>query len=183
MLRPLLLIKVGVGGLAFAARLGQGTQTPQRPALEGPAEPAATASPAEPAESAGAFLRRHLEQELTGQFGRSWDELHPAHQQVVSRERYARCRSELYARVGSPGRLEAFEVLGTEDEPIRPAGIPETISKAVTVRLRIGGYGSGQTAAETLHAIPVSGRWTWILSDSAYGAYEAGSHPGAKPSY
>jgi hypothetical protein len=175
MLRPLLLVKIGLGGLAFAARAGQsGNGTRPAPAAE--VLPQETAR--ETVESAGAFFRRHIEQELTGQFGRSWDELHPAHQQVVSRERYARCRADLFARAGAAGRLEAFEVLETADETIAAAGIPETVSKAVSVRFRIGSNGSTHTGSERLHAIQVEGRWAWILPESAYRAYETGSRPG-----
>jgi hypothetical protein len=179
MLRPILLVKVGLGGLAFAARWGQNARAP----LPAPAVERTEAEPepaGEPAESAGAFLRRHIELELGGRFGRSWDELHPAHQQVVSRVRYERCRTELFARAGASARLEAFEVLQAVDEPLDAAGIPETTSKAVTVRLRIGGNGSSHAASETLHAVQVGRRWTWILPEDAYHAYESGSSPGAR---
>jgi hypothetical protein len=175
MLRPILLVKIGLGGLAFAARWGQnGDSAPSATADATEPEPAP-----EPQESPGAFFRRHLEHELSGQFGRSWDDLHPAHQEVVSRERYARCRAELFARNDTSAQLESFEVLRTVDEEIDVGGIPETTSKAVTVRFRIGSNGATHTGSETLHAVQVAGRWAWILPESAYRAYESGSHPGA----
>jgi len=174
MLRPILLVKIGLGGLAFAARWGQNG--------DGAASAIADARELEPAteppESPGTFFRRHLEHELSGQFGRSWDELHPAHQQVVSRERYARCRAELFARADLSAQLESFEVLQTVDAPIDVGGTP-TASKAVTVRFRIRSNGSTHTGSETLHAVRVAGRWAWILPESAYRAYESGSRPGA----
>jgi hypothetical protein len=176
MVRPGRLFRIGLGSIAVAARLGQiaaGSSSTAVVADRLEPEPVAETS-----ESPGAFLRRHLELELSGRFARSWDELHPAHQQVVSRERYAKCRTELFAQADVSARLEAFEVIETVDEPLELPGIPETMSKAVRVRYRIGGTAAPHAAAETLHAVEVGGRWAWILPPSAYRAYEAGSRPG-----
>ena len=111
MLRPILLVKIGLGGLVFAARWGENGAV--RLADEEPGE----------------FLRRHLEYELSGQFARSWDELHPAHQQVVTRERYAECRAVLFERSGPSTELQSFEVVDVTDDSTPIAGIPDESSR------------------------------------------------------
>lgn len=158
----------------FAARWGENGNGPAVPTRNGTQNGAALV----PSESPGDFLKRHLEYELSGQFGRSWDELHPAHQKVVSRDRYGACRSELFARDAVPARLESFDVLEVEDEPIDLPEIPEQTWKAVRVKFTVRGGAETQLAVDTVHAIQVRNRWTWVLPASAYRAYEEGSAPG-----
>src|SRR5262245_23085953 len=175
MLRPILLVKVGLGGLVFAARWGQNgngnhaSDVPfEEPLLEEPL-----------LEEPGEFLRRHLEYELSGEFAQSWDELHPAHQEVVTRERYAEYRAELFERSGPSTELQSFEVLDVADDSEPIAGIAETSSKAVTAEITIGVNGDSRTALDTLHAVHVDGRWTWVFPAGVYQAYASGSRPAA----
>ena len=175
MLRPILLVKVGLGGLVFAARWGQNGNG--RHAEESPIEEPLLEEPL--LEDPGEFLRRHLEYELSGEFARSWDELHPAHQRVVTRERYAECRAELFERSGPSTELRSFEVLGVTDDVAPIAGIGEPSSKAVTAEITIGVNGDSRTTLDTLHAVSVDGRWTWVFPEGVYGAYASGSRPAA----
>jgi hypothetical protein len=173
MLRPILLVKIGVGGLALAARWGQNGDGPHGedvPAREVPFEEPLLEEP-------GEFLRRHLEYELSGEFARSWDELHPAHQQVVTRERYAECRAELFRRSSPATELRSFEVLGVTEDGAPIAGIAEPSSKAVTAEITIGINGDSRTALDTLHAVHVDGRWAWVFPEGVYEAYASGSRP------
>ena len=132
-----------------------------------------------PLEDPGDFLRRHLEYELRGDFARSWDELHPAHQEVVTRERYAECRAELFARSGPSTELRSFDVLQVVDDEEPIAGIPEPSSKAVTAEITIVVDGDARSTLDTLHAVLVDGRWTWVFPARVYQAYASGSSPAA----
>jgi hypothetical protein len=176
MIQPVLLVRIGPGGLSLAARWerrrskGNGASTLLQQHDE--------AIVLEPAETPGDFLKRHLECELAREFGRSWDELHPAHQKIVTKERYSRCRAELYNRTGVSAELASFVVLEVEDKLIHHAEIPQTTAKAVTVEFVLRGGGRTQSVVDTLHAIQVEHRWVWILRDEALRAYEAGSSPG-----
>jgi len=170
MLRPILLVKIGVGGLALAARWGQNGNGHH--AEGAPLEERLLEEP-------GEFLRRHLEYELRGEFARSWDELHPAHQEVVTRERYAECRAELLQRSGPSTELRSFEVLDVTDGTAPIAGVPEPSSKAVTAEITIGVNGDSRTALDTLHAVRVDGRWAWVFPEGVYQAYASGSSPAA----
>ena len=165
MLRPILLVKIGLGGLVFAARWGQNGNG--RQADEAPFE--------EP----GEFLQRHLEYELSGEFARSWDDLHPAHQQVVTRERYAQCRAELFERSGPSMALQSYEVVDVTDDAVPIAGVPEPSSKAVTAEITIGFNGNSRVSLDTMHEVMVDGRWTWVFPEGVYKAYASGSSPAA----
>ena len=177
MVRPILFVKIGLGGLVFAARWGENGATEEAPG-ESPSEEPLLEEP-------GDFLKRHLEYELSGQFGRSWDDLHPAHQEVVTRERYEQCRAELFERSPAPTELVAFDVLEVADEAIAVAGLSEhkQSSAAVTAHIAIGVNGNSRSNIDTLHALRVDGRWAWVFSPGAYRAYAAaGSRPTAPPS-
>ena len=169
MLRPILLVKIGLGGLVFAARWGQNGNGYY------PSEGSEEATLEEP----GDFLRRHLEYELSGEFARSWDDLHPAHQEVVTRERYAECRAELFERSGPTTELRSFEVIEVADDTAPIPGIDEPSSTAVTAEITIGVNGDSRSALDTLHAVPVDGRWTWVFPERVYDAYASGSSPAA----
>ena len=134
----------------------------------------------EPTESPGDFLRRHLQYELAREFGLSWEELHPAHQLVVGRERYAECRARLFDRAGVSGEFESFDVLEVYDEQIQNPEIPESASKAVKVRFRIRAGRGTETVEDTLHAIWIGDRWAWYLRAAALRAYEEGRCPGVE---
>lgn len=176
MIQPVLLVRIGPGALSLAARWerngrnGNGAST----LLQQHGETIVL----EPAETPGDFFKRHLECELAREFGRSWDELHPAHQKIVTRERYSRCRAELYDRTGVSAELASFGVLEVEDKSIDLPEIPQTTAKAVTVELVLRAGGRTQSVVETLHAIQVENHWVWILSEGALRAYKAGSSPG-----
>ena len=117
MRQPVVHVRFRSGRLVLGARW----------ATNGHAQPQAEP---DPPEGPGDFLRRHLEHELARDFGRSWDELHPADQRIVSRVRYAECRSRLFERAGATGTFASFDVLDVYDEPVESAAIPESTSKA-----------------------------------------------------
>ena len=128
----------------------------------GEEDPAAT--------GAGSAAVRKYEDLYSGNFGRAWDELHPAHQRIVSRARFARCARQTIA----VGDLESIEVLDVFDDDIRVAGLRERIAKAV--RVRVSSFqGESFTVAE--HEVKVGDRWRWILNSAAVEAYRQGRCP------
>jgi hypothetical protein len=167
MRQPVVHVRFRSGRLVLAARWAQNGHTLP---LQEP----------EPSESPGDFLRRHLEHELAHDFGRSWDELHPAHQGIVSRERYAECRARLFQRAGVSGTFASFEVLDVYDEPVGSPEIPQTTSTAVRVRFTIRAGRSTETVEDTLHAIWIGDGWAWYLRAAAKQAYEEGRCPGVE---
>jgi len=114
---------------------------------------------------------RLLERTFDGQFGRTWDDLHPGHQAVVTRSRYEDCRSR--ASAGTSPSIDRIEVKEVYDGPIETEGVPERTSKAVTVRIVSG----ADELTDTLHAVLVNGRWRWMLLTEDVDTYQAGECP------
>lgn len=104
---------------------------------------------------------------MRGQWGRAWDSLHPAHQEVVSRDTYISCRQG--DNVGS------FDVAVDDvfDETLNIAGVGEVDTTAVTLEL------SNDDAETflTMHAAQVDDEWAWFLSADDFASYEAGECP------
>jgi hypothetical protein len=72
-----------------------------------------------PNETAEQFFTRLLAYDSAGQWGRTWDFLHPAHQRLVPRKRYIEC-SELVGGF----RISDVETETVRQEPIDWEGIP-----------------------------------------------------------
>ena len=111
------------------------------------------------ASGVGTFMTRILREEIRGEWGKQWRELHPAHQALISQAQYIACSK----RIGTDFATgqEIFRVLDVRDEAIRVRGVPQHTSKLVTITFHEPGRTDGLTYH--MHAVSVNGRWTWIL--------------------
>ena len=134
------------------------------------------AAPEEPTEDLGDFYTRRIDYEFKGQFGRSWDELHPGQQALVPRTKYEECRDESSEQFAG-AELKSLEVVETYEDPIEVIGVPERTSTAVTVRIAVTDGSESQTVTDTFHAIAVNGKWVWILPPADIRAFKAGNCP------
>jgi hypothetical protein len=117
-------------------------------------------------ESAKAFVQRITTEFSRGQAGRLWDELAPPDQAIVSRARYAACQ-------GNEGFvLKSVKALDSYSEPVDVDGSTER-SDAVTLQVTSD---TGVTTA-TIHAVPIAGKWHWILSSADRAAFRGGTCP------
>jgi hypothetical protein len=117
-------------------------------------------------ESAKSFVQRITTEFSRGQTGRLWNELAPADQAIVSRARYTACQ-------GNEGFvLKAVKVLDSYSESVDVDGASEH-SDAVTLQVTSD---TGVTTA-TIHAVPIGGRWHWILSSADRAAFRSGKCP------
>ncbi len=114
---------------------------------------------ATPRERPGVFVTRILREEINGQWALQWDELHPAHKRLISRAAYVACSHEMATNIGV-GK-EVFHVLDLREEPIHVLGVPQRVSKLVTISFNV--RGASQALRYRLHAVDVNGRWAWIL--------------------
>jgi hypothetical protein len=130
----------------------------------------ASATPAASHESAGSFMTRILREELNGQWGQQWAELHPGHKKLISRAQYIACSRELATNIGT-GR-ETYRVLATADDAIDIFGVPQHAAKLVTIRFHTPG--NSTTPTYRLHAVPVGGHWTWVLGGRFLRAVQRG---------
>jgi len=113
-----------------------------------------------PREGVGVFMTRILREEVNGQWGKQWMELRPGHQKLITRAQYVACSKEMGTDIAT-GR-ETFRVLAVEDDAISVRGVPQHTAKLVTIRFVEAG---ASPLTYRLHAVAVSGRWTWILGD------------------
>ena len=108
---------------------------------------------------AGIFMTRILREEIHGQWGRQWQELHPGHQRLISEAQYVACSQRMGTNFATGD--EVFRVLDVRNESIDVEGVPERTSKLVTITFHEPGKQNGLTYR--MHAVSVKGRWAWIL--------------------
>jgi hypothetical protein len=168
-----------VVGLASACGGSDDSASPDTNATTSASETETTETesvPEEPTEDLGDFFTRRLDYEVKGQFGRSWDELHPGQQALVPRTKYEECRDEVSEQfVGV--ELESLRVIETYDDPIDALGVPEKTSTAVTVEVEVTQGSDSETFTDTFHAIAVDGRWVWVLPPADVRAFRNGVCP------
>jgi hypothetical protein len=107
----------------------------------------------------GVFMTRILREEIRGQWGKQWSELHPAHQALITQSQYVACSRRMGTDFAT-GR-EVFRVLDVRNEAIKVRGVPQRTAKLVTINFREPGKPNGLTYH--MHAVSVGGRWAWIL--------------------
>ena len=133
------------------------------PACGGEVDPART--------PAGAAQVRLLEDLYNGRFGQAYEDLHPSHQNLVSRALFIRCARETIP-VGSLDSIETLDVFDDETRGLRLGNEP---TKAVRIRLTLTDGGS---TTFVNHEVKVGERWRWVLNQAAIEAYESGRCPG-----
>jgi hypothetical protein len=109
-------------------------------------------------EGAGVFMTRILKEEIHGQWGLQWGELHPGHQRLITKAQYVACSREMKTNFATG--QEIFRVLDVRTEPLVVRGVPQRTSQRVTINFHEPGK-TGLTYQ--LHAVRVGDRWTWIL--------------------
>jgi hypothetical protein len=122
------------------------------------------------ANGVGIFMTRILREEIRGEWGRQWNELHPAHQALISRSQYVACSRRMGTDFATGH--EVFRVLDIRDEAIKVRGVPQRTSKLVTINFSEPGKPHGLTYH--MHAVSVGGRWTWILGGRFLNAVSQG---------
>jgi hypothetical protein len=127
-----------------------------------------------PSETADAFYKRLLGYDFKGQWGRTWDVLHPAEKRYVTRERFTDCMQQ---SSGDLPELVSIKTVEVYDDPLDLKGIPQKSSKAVTYKLTLKSGDQQESTTQTSHAVLVGDHWTWILKDADLASYKAGDCP------
>jgi hypothetical protein len=140
-------------------------------------ETQASPTTTKPEQDAGDYMKELIQQSLRGQYGRTWETLHPAHQAVVSRDKYDSCERQSEESAGAT-KIDVA-VVETYKEPIRVEGDGTVESTAVTLRFSYANPLTGKPAEEhaTVHAVAVGGEWKWILTPKDHKAYAKGECP------
>lgn len=157
------LVLVPLAVLALAAGCGGSSGAPER----------ATAG----AEGPDDMLKRVLTLHFKGHYRRAYDDLHPGHQALVTRENYAYCLDQELPTTD----LQRVRTLGISDMPLYRDGIPETEAKEVRLRLTAVMGSMRDSWAQSFRAVRTDGRWAWILPAKDVDAYRAGRCPWEQP--
>jgi hypothetical protein len=119
---------------------------------------------------AGATVKTVLEDEYFGDYGASWDRLHPRHQQLVTRKEYEDCRRGIDVR----GTIDSVVILDVQDQPLTVYGLPpRTPSKRVKVHV----VTDETEYTASYHVVKVGTEWRWVLTDRAARGFERSSCP------
>lgn len=113
-------------------------------------------------EPAAQAMRRQFDYIAKGQDGRRWDELHPAQQALIPRERFLDCNE------ADSVEIERVEVLEVFDEQTSIPGTDRTVaSRAITVRVKASAGLLSDEFTDTFHEVEVDGAWRWVMSPDA----------------
>ncbi len=119
----------------------------------------------------GEVMLQFAEYDRNGQWARQWEHLHPAHQELASREAFLTCKQGNAISFDSSRVIEVFE----ETVPIPRIG--EVNTTAITMELSVE-IGNGERSERvTSHLLDVDGAWRWVLSNDALDAFEVGDCP------
>ena len=132
---------------------------------------AATASAA-PKRGAADFIKRIVRQLVSNDYEHAWLSLHPAQQRLVPQEDYVRC--ELQTPIAA--RLVWIKAVRVASQRFAVDGVAGRVAgKAVTLRIKLADDSSGAEAivTHTAHAVPVGGRWRWILPAGRISLYSS----------
>ena len=101
---------------------------------------------------------------IKGQWARVYDDLHPDHQALFSRDVYVNCRQ------GDNMPSVDVEVDETYEETISVSRLGEMDTHAVTLEL------SNEDDAQfiTMHVVDVDGEWKWFATEESIAVYEQG---------
>jgi hypothetical protein len=117
-------------------------------------------------ESPEAALRRQITLLNRGDYGAAWDELHPIHQGIVSREQFVSCNA--------PNDFQfTLDIIRTVDGLVTVAPLPETPGKVITARLT----SQAESVERELFEVLVDGQWRWVLDGAVNAAYADGMCP------
>jgi hypothetical protein len=115
--------------------------------------------------SAGAAAREQILLGARGQYGLQWDMLHPAHQEVVSRDLFTDC--------GRIRDISDVQVIVEFNEETQVPRLGQVTTRVVTYTLTE----DGQSTAEAIRMVSANGQWRWVMEPSDLSIYQAGRCP------
>jgi hypothetical protein len=121
------------------------------------------------------FMQEVVRLTVAGRNAEAWALLHPAHQKLVPRSRFVRCRAD---PAGTPrSRVVSSEFQGKRYERIDTPLIPQHTSTAVRLKVVVARGAERETANVTVRAVWIDTRWAWILPVGNIPAFRAGRCP------
>jgi hypothetical protein len=128
------------------------------------------------AESPGAFMQRVLRLTVEAKYAQAWTLLHPAHQRVVSKQQFARCRASDPSL--SAYRLASATVVAKRTARLASPGVPQRQSTRIVLRFRIADDSQVYPATDAaVNAVWTGRRWAWVLPADEVPVFRAGRCP------
>jgi hypothetical protein len=116
----------------------------------------------------GAFVKSIINQELAGQFDRTYATLYPAQKKLVSESRFMACYEQLFNAV-SGATISDFKTTDVYASTITVPGTKvRTKTTAVSVRYTIHLGSESTPDAFTAHLAVVNGRYRWMMSAARF---------------
>lgn len=117
--------------------------------------------------SPGDGAREQLEFAATGKWQRVYQQLHPAHQAVVTQEAFIDCNK---ANTFSLGKVSIAS------EQRVTLNVPE-LGEVKVYEVTLDAVVDGQTTARVTHVIRKGSEWRWVLDEASADAYREGQCP------
>jgi hypothetical protein len=114
---------------------------------------------------AGIAAREQLLLGARGQWGAQWDMLHPAHQQVVSREQFIDC-----GRVVDLSEVRILLEFNEDHDVPRIGNIETRVVTYSAVR-------NGESIAEAVRMVLDGGEWRWVMGGTELSVYQSARCP------
>jgi hypothetical protein len=125
-------------------------------------------------DTAAEFLQRVTADNLRGDFSRSWEDLHPAHQKLISQIQFVYCGE----REPELKNDSTVRVLSVKPVTRQFPHVPQRSAQAVRIQIRDK---TGVVDTYTAHAVRVGDEWKWVLSSLFLRAVQAGNCPDGSP--
>lgn len=134
---------------------------------------------ASPAQQRRQIAQRGMEAFFEGDWGAVWDQLHPADQTVVTRDRYEECQ----ASTGSTATLRSIKYVGPSAFPIDRPGLPGTSATQVVFDITVA-VPEGDTTVRRGQAVAkYEGKWRLLMPEPEYEAFADGRCPKGEGAY
>lgn len=144
----------------------------------GAAPRTAAARSAEP-DTAVPFVRTVVRLIAENRYDAAWPLLHPSHRLAATRSEYVACERQSPI----PGRVVSVRAGAEFDGVVALAPGVRVESRAVPIRLVLLDLATLERTVvrDTVNAVRVDGRWTWVLPPERIARYRAGVCPDAPP--
>ena len=126
-----------------------------------------------PNETAPEFFARLFSYDNQGDWGHSWEFLHPAQQRFVPRERYIECANLVFGGL----KISDVKTEGVDHWPLDWEGIPERTMTSVLLTFNVKSENRSEEHIQRFFAARHDGAWVWLMRPHNLERYKEGGCP------
>lgn len=145
----------------------------------GAPRPTPAAAPQDARDTAVPFVRTIVRLIAQNRYGEAWPLLHPSQRRAAGRSEYVACER----RSPIPGRVLSVRAGAEFAAAVSVAPGMRVRARAVPVRVVLLDLATLERTVvrDTVHAVRVVDRWTWVLPPERLARYRVGACPDAPP--